>query len=119
MFFAFSRFVLLFDIFSFYPPSSKFHFFEDSSGKMIFMKFVSSADGRLTDDFNLASACLDRNGSFFTRALCQGIISRFNFTSVVYVSFFHRSIDHRRLLLKLDKQVGGTIYWPFLAMNKV
>ena len=26
--------------------------------------------------------------------------------------------SHRHLLLKLDKQIGGTIYWPFLAMNK-
>ena len=22
------------------------------------------------------------------------------------------------LLLKLDKQIGGTIYWPFLATNE-
>ena len=28
-------------------------------------------------------------------------------------------LRHRRLLLKLDKQIGGTIYQPFLAMNKV
>ena len=24
----------------------------------------------------------------------------------------------RLLLLKLDKQIGGNIYWPFLAMNE-
>ena len=24
----------------------------------------------------------------------------------------------RLLLLKLDKQIGGTIYWPILAVNK-
>ena len=27
-------------------------------------------------------------------------------------------LGHRLLLLKLDKQIDGTIYWPFLAMNK-
>ena len=27
--------------------------------------------------------------------------------------------NRRRLLLKLDKQIYGTIYWPFLATNKV
>ena len=25
---------------------------------------------------------------------------------------------HRLLLLKLDKQIGGTIYWPTLAANE-
>ena len=28
------------------------------------------------------------------------------------------SYGHRLLLLKLDKQIGGTIYWPILAANK-
>ena len=26
--------------------------------------------------------------------------------------------NHRRLLLKLEKQIGGTIYWPIHAMNE-
>ena len=28
------------------------------------------------------------------------------------------SLNHIRLLLKLDNQISGTIYWPFMAMNE-
>ena len=30
----------------------------------------------------------------------------------------HRNLDHRLLLLKLDKQIRGTIYRPILSANK-
>ena len=36
----------------------------------------------------------------------------------INIESYDYSRKHRRLLLKLDKQIGGTIYWPFLASNK-
>ena len=34
-----------------------------------------------------------------------------------YVEYYYLRL-YRRLLLKLDKQIGGTIYQPFLAANE-
>ena len=57
--------------------------------------------------------------------LLKGSMSR-KHKNEIYKTFYFvfrsirctRSLQHRRVLLKLDKQIGGTIYRPILAANE-